>query len=120
MDEIFAGYLEHNATRNRALDLLPMLAEIDGDRVRDTVDDPRIKARPAFHYRLPNCHIERKDWTLADSWNAWCVVERLTARQDDLDSLAKAFLESDRPILGVGRNDWVGYMDQWLQDRALV
>jgi hypothetical protein len=47
MDEVFGDYLEHNASRNRALDLLPMLAEIDGDRVREAVDDPKIEARPA-------------------------------------------------------------------------
>lgn len=120
MDEIFAGYLEQNATRNRALDLLPMLAEIDRERVRNTVDDPRIEARPAFHYRLPNCNIERKNWTLASSWNTWCVVERLAYRKDDLDALAEAFLEADRPILGVGRSNWVEYIDRWLKDRALV
>ncbi|KZY27290.1 hypothetical protein A3725_25900, partial [Alcanivorax sp. HI0035] len=31
-------YLEHNPTRNRALDMLPLFAEIDADRVRATVD----------------------------------------------------------------------------------
>jgi hypothetical protein len=43
---------------------LPLLAEIDSDRVRRFVNDPRIKARPAFHYRLANCHIERADWSV--------------------------------------------------------
>ena len=120
IDVIFDDYLEHNASRNRALDLLPMLAEIDSDRVHKAVDDPKIKARPAFHYRLPNCQIEDPDWTLAGPWNTWCVVERLADREDDLDALADEFLAADRPILGVGRSDWVGFIDQWLKDRALV
>lgn len=120
MDQIFTDYLEHNASRNRALDLLPILAEIDSDRVREAVDDPRIKARPAFHYRLPNCQIEHPDWSLSGAWNAWCVVERLADREDDLDVLAREFLAADRPILGVGRSDWVGFIDRWLKDRALV
>lgn len=120
MEEIFSDYLEHNASRNRALDLLPMLAEIDSDRVRDAVDDPKIKARPAFHYRLPDCHIENSDWSLAGAWNNWCVVERLVDREDDLNSLADAFLAADRPILGVGRSDWVRSIDRWLRDRELV
>lgn len=67
MDRIFAEYLEHNASRNRALDLLPLLAEVDEKRVRGAVDDPKIKARPAFHYRLPNCNIERAGWSLDES-----------------------------------------------------
>ena len=120
MGQIFDDYLEHNASRNRALDLLPMLAEIDSDRVREAVDDPKIKARPAFHYRLPNCHIERPDWSLTGAWNTWCVVERLADREDDLGALADEFLAADRPVLGVGRSDWVGFVDRWLKDRALV
>ena len=120
MDRIFDDYLEYNASRNRALDLLPMLAEIDSDRVRKAVDDPKIKARPAFHYRLPNCQIERPDWSLAGAWNTWCVVERLADREDDLVALADEFLAADRPILGVSRSDWVGFVDRWLKDHALV
>jgi hypothetical protein len=120
MDEIFADYLEHNASRNRALDLLPLLAQVDEQRVRCAVDDPRIKSRPAFHYRLPNCHIEHPDWSLAGSWNTWCVVERLAEREDDLDNLAAEFLAADRPLLGVGRSDWVAFIDQWLKDGALA
>ena len=120
MDDVFGDYLEHNASRNRALDLLPMLAEIDSGRVSEAVDDPKIKARPTFHYRLPNCHIERPGWSLAGAWNTWCVVERLVDREDDLDVLAGEFLAADRPILGVSRGDWVSFIDRWLKDRALV
>jgi len=120
MDDIFGDYLEHNASRNRALDLLPMLAEIDSGRVSEAVDDPKIKARPTFHYRLPNCQIERPDWSMAGAWNTWCVVERLADQEDTLDTLASEFLTADRPILGVGREDWVRFIDRWLKDRALV
>jgi hypothetical protein len=120
MDDIFEDYFEHNASRNRALDLLPMLAMVDEDRVRERVDDPRIKARPTFHYRLPNCHIERPGWSLAGPWRTWCVVERLAEREVDLDALAAQFLAADRSILGVNRSAWVEFMDQWLQDRALA
>ena len=120
MDAIFDEYLKHNASRNRALDLLPLLAEIDSERVRSVVDDPKIKARPAFHYRLPNCHIERVDWSLTPAWNRWCLVEQLAHKPDDLDELSAAFHNMQRPILGVNRNAWLQYMDQWLKDRELV
>jgi hypothetical protein len=120
MDEIISAYLEHNATRNRALDLLPLLAEIDEDRVRRAVNDPKIKPRPTFHYRLPNCQIEKADWTLANSWNTWCVVETLASREEDLSKLGAEFLNAARPILGVSRQDWIEFVDQWLKDRELV
>lgn len=120
LDRIFDDYLEHNATRNRALDLLPMLAQIDADRVQDAVNDPKVKARPAFHYRLPNCHIEQPDWSLARAWNLWCVVERLADRKDELDELGAAFLARSRPVLGVNRASWVAHIDTWLKERELV
>lgn len=120
LDAIFSDYLSHNATRNRALDLLPLLAQIDEQRVRRVLDDPRIKARPTFHYRLPNCHIERPGWSLAESWASWMVVERVAERPGALDELSKAFLAADRPLLGVSRKDWVKYMDRWLKDHALA
>lgn len=120
MDEIFAAYLEHNASRNHALDLLPLLAEIDEARVQDVVDDARVKARPTFHYRLPDCDIERADWSLAEAWNAWCVVEKLAAQPEALDTLAAKYLEAKRFLLGVKRKAWVEQVDRWLQDHGLV
>ena len=120
MDQIFDGYLEYNASRNRALDLLPILAEIDANRVRRVVDDPKINARPAFHYRMPNCHIEHPDWSLSLAWNTWLLVEQLASNPGYLDELGAAFLAAERPLLGVNRNDWVEYVDRWLSERELA
>lgn len=118
--QIFADYLEHNASRNRALDMLPLFAHIDQEALRSVVDDPKIQARPTFHYRLPNCHIEQEDWSLADSWNTWWVVEQLAQRRDDLARLADNYLEASRPIIGVNRQEWVEFIDQWLKKHVLA
>jgi hypothetical protein len=120
MEQIFADYLEYNPSRNRALDLLPMLAHIDRVAVQNTVNDPRIQARPTFHYRLPNCQIDRKNWSLSDCWNKWWVVEQLAYRSKDLDKLSLDFLIAERPVFGVNRSDWVEFIDRWLRDHALV
>lgn len=120
LDRILDDYLEHNASRNRSLDMLPLLAEIDPERVRRAVDDPKVRARPTFHYRLPNCHIERPGWSLAASWGRWCLVEALADRPEDLDALGAAFLDAARPLLGVSRAAWVEHMDTWLRDRGLA
>ncbi|MDP5053892.1 MAG: amidoligase family protein [Congregibacter sp.] len=120
MDQVFDDYLTHNATRNRALDLLPLLAQIDAERVARTVDDDRVNARPAFHYRMPNCQIERDDWSLGNAWTLWCVVEQLAEQPGSMDDLAKQFLDARRPLLSVDRKHWVTTMDQWLTDHALV
>ncbi|HEX8914764.1 MAG TPA: amidoligase family protein, partial [Humisphaera sp.] len=78
-------YLKFNPTRNRPLDLLPVLAHLDKDRVMHRVEDPHlVKPRPAYHYRLPNCLIDEPGWTIAREWNTWVAVERLAADKPQL------------------------------------
>jgi hypothetical protein len=120
MKQIFVDYLEYNPSRNRALDLLPLLAHIDRASVQRLVDDPKVQARPTFHYRLPNCQIDRENWSLSDAWNKWWIVEQLAYRSDDLDKLSLDFLIIERPVIGVNRNDWVEYIDRWLKDNELA
>ncbi|WP_308910394.1 amidoligase family protein [Pseudokordiimonas caeni] len=79
MEELICDYLDHNDTRNRELDLLPLFAHIDRDLVSSRIDDPRIKSRPTFHYRLPEARLESEDWSVAIEWNRWVLVERLAA-----------------------------------------
>ena len=112
------AYLEHNATRNRALDLLPLLAEMDEARVRARVNDPLIKPRPAYHYRLPNCSIERTTWSLAEAWNLWVVVEQVAESGAELDELGRHFRDAHRPLLGVSRSGWVEHVEGWLWRRG--
>ncbi|MFO7913279.1 MAG: amidoligase family protein [Desulfotignum sp.] len=119
-NQISDDYFQHNASRNRALDLLPLFAHMNADQVRRAVSDTKIKARPAFHYRLPNCQIDKPDWCLALPWNTWWVVEELAQRPDDLQDLGQQFLAMHRPLLGVSRNDWTALMSRWLQDHALA
>lgn len=91
--ELIDDYLKHNPTRNRALDMLPMFAHLDEARVRLATDDPRIKARPAFHYRLPNCDIHESDWGLNNAWNDWVMVERLANSGAWLDQCCNTYLK---------------------------
>ena len=60
MDGLIDDYLADNPTRNRALDMLPILVELDEPRVLNSINDDErnlIKGRPAFHYRLPDCKV---------------------------------------------------------------
>jgi len=118
--EIIDTYLEHNPTRNRALDMLPLFAELDADRVAATVQDSRIKARPTFHYRLPNCQLGEPGWSLANSWNLWWLVEELANRPGDLESLALKFLARWRPILGLDHGEWIRTIEPWLKASRLA
>lgn len=77
LGDLIDGYLDHNPTRNRGLDMLPLFAWLDERRVRARVDDVLVKKRPTFHYRLPDCRLDEPGWSVAAEWNRWVRVERL-------------------------------------------
>ena len=120
LKQLLDDYLQDNPSRNRALDLLPLLAEVDAKAVESAVGDSKVSARPAFHYRLPNCQIDKPSWSLAGSWNTWWVVEELAQRPTNLEELGQRFLEMNRPLLGVSRSEWTAYLDQWLHAHGLA
>jgi hypothetical protein len=109
-------YLAVNPTRNRALDMLPLFAHLDAERVQAVVDDPRVRARPAMHYRLPNCEIDRPGWGIQIAWDDWLQVEHLAADPQRLEGLCTAFCEFlDRPM-GRLLEDWTPQVGPWLTD----
>ena len=112
-------YLEANPTRNRALDMLPLFAYLDEDRVRQTIDDDRIKARPTFHYRMPNCEIDRPGWAIGEVWRPWVEVEKLAADEDRLGEMCAAYTAHlDSPVDSL-LISWTAEVDDWLdKDRA--
>lgn len=97
LESLIDDYLRFNPTRNRELDLLPLFAEIDEARVRRTLSDPRISARPTFHWRLPNADLEDPDWTVAGQWRRWLRIETMAC---DGDGLAARLVERARASAG--------------------
>jgi hypothetical protein len=88
-------YLAYNPTRNRPLDMLPVLCHLDEPRVTSRVEEQHlVKARPAFHYRLPNCLVDEPDWTLAREWNTWVEVERLAEDPEALMRMSREYLRA--------------------------
>ena len=107
-------YLKYNPTRDRALDMLPMFAHVDEERVRDTVDDALVKARPAFHYRLANSCVDEPGWTIASPWNRWMAIERLANEEGQLAALASAFARDRSRLLRTVDKRWVAEVREWL------
>jgi hypothetical protein len=98
-ERLIDDYLEDNPTRNRPLDLLPLFAHVDPDRIFDQLDDDLIKARPTYHYRLPNCRIDDPEWRIAEEWNLWLRVEELAADRARLAEMVPAYREFlDAPL----------------------
>ncbi len=96
-DQLIDDYLEANPTRNRELDMMPLFSELDPERVRARVDDPLIKPRPTFHYRLPDTRLRDPEWSLATEWNRWVRVEQLADDEDRLRAAAEDYLAGSNP-----------------------
>jgi hypothetical protein len=93
LGRLIDDYLDANPTRDRELDMLPVFAAIDLERIRARGGDSKLKPRPAFHYRLPNSEVDRPDWGVVEDWNRWVAVERLAANSGRLAALGQRFLD---------------------------
>jgi hypothetical protein len=85
-------YLADNPTRNRDLDVLPLLGFLDEERVRAKLPNEKINKRPTFHYRLPDARVSDPGWSIGPDWNRWVAIERVAADPDRLEALGNAYL----------------------------
>jgi len=85
-------YLRHNPTRNRPLDLLPLMAEVNEATVRDALPEEKINNRPTLHYRLPDCRIDEPGWSITAEWNRWMAVEILVCDEEKLSAACHQML----------------------------
>ena len=113
LETLIADYIEANPTRNRELDLMPLFADLAPDAVAGRVHDAHIKARPTFHYRLPNARIDEPDWGgVVGEWNRWVEVERLAADPARLEEArAQAHARLARPT----QEGWLEWLKGWLK-----
>ncbi len=92
-EKFIDDYLEFNPTRNRSLDLLPLLAFLDEKKVRKAIPDEKIGKRPTFHFRLPNSRVDEDSWHTYTAWNCWVLVEKLAANKEVLSLLSEIYQE---------------------------
>lgn len=109
-------YLDANPTRNRALDLLPLLAWIDRKHVLSALPDEKITPRPTLHFRLPNSRIDEQAWHTYDPWNSWVLVERLAEDTDTLTALAYAkYRMMKSPFYFFRKKQWLQRTQAWAE-----
>ena len=99
LPQLIDDYMAHNS-RNRAVDMLPLFAYLDRERVQAGVSDTRVKARPTFHYRLPNSRVSDPSWSLSAEWQQWLLLEQLAAdrsRQREMMAHAREQLDHILP-----------------------
>jgi hypothetical protein len=110
LERLIDDYIEANPTRNRPLDMLPLFAYLDPERVRRDLREAKIKIhpRPTFHYRLPNCLIDDPDWTLAREWSGWVAVDDLAQDPHKIKRMSLDYLQRRGHLV-------MGYDEDWAE-----
>lgn len=107
-EEFVDDYLTDSPTRNRPLDLLPLIAHIGAPDLEQRVEEfALVGARPTYHYRLPNCELAQPGWTPAADWRRWVLVEQVAEDPALLSELSKAYLATTDWPLRMQRGGWI-------------
>ena len=97
------------------LDLLPLFADIDKELIFSyPVETDLVKARPTFHYRLPNSMVDDPGWNIAADWNKWVEVERLAGDEARLSRMTDDFFATRGGNLLFVRSKWAAKTRDWL------
>lgn len=114
LDTFIEDYHQYNPDRNRPLDLYPLFAALRKDKVDTYTDIGNVKARQTFHYRLPNSLIAKPDWSLANEWNYWILVEELANDTRKIEQMSRDYLSLKENILIGFENKWTKQTEKWL------
>lgn len=116
LEELIRDYFRFDNSRNRPLDMLPVFMHLDPDTTQSLLKETLTSARPAYHYRLPNCSIEDPNWSLADEWNRWVLVEQLAADNKTLHQYSKTYLKLKKETLVGFETKWIELMNRWVRN----
>ncbi len=106
LDAVIDLYLNETPSRNRGLDMLPIFAHLRPEKVARVLGpDSAVSARPAFHFRLPDCRIDDADWSLAQEWRRWLLVEQVAGNAPLLDALSHRW-QAEHGAVTLFRSHW--------------
>jgi hypothetical protein len=115
--QLVGDYLAHSPTRDRPLDVLPLFASVDAEAIKRQVEQRHlVRARPTFHYRLPNCDIDDAAWSPSHEWNRWVFLEQLAADRPRLTELCERFARSQSKLSLI--DPWPEELAAWVADLA--
>lgn len=116
LEQLIRDYFEYDNSRNRPLDLLPLFMFLNDTLTNSLIKEELTTSRPTYHYRLPNCSLEDENWTLAEEWNRWVLVEKLANDTKSLDQYSRAWIRMKRETLIGFEQKWTKLMDRWVQN----
>lgn len=118
LDTLIEDYHQYNSDRNRPLDLYPLFAWLNEEKINRIPNIGKVKPRPTFHYRLPNSLIDDPAWSIATEWNRWVEVERLANDAEAITYLSELYL---RFMAQSGSEEtWINKMEEWVKQQALA
>lgn len=106
IEQFVEDYIEHNPTRNRPVDMMPIFGLLKPELVEPVMEGEKNDPRPTFHYRLPNSRIDNPKWTFETEWNHWLAVERLAEDEKMLDKLSRLYLMRKKQTVISFRKEW--------------
>jgi hypothetical protein len=119
IDEFIDDYITYNPTRNRALDLLPLLTFIDENRVRARLPNEKIGKRATYHYRLPDSRVDEVRWSPCFAWNSWVLIERLSSSENELKYLSSLMCEYlQTPWNLIQKDKFEMEVDKWVKESS--
>ncbi|WP_159458490.1 amidoligase family protein [Roseisalinus antarcticus] len=105
----------HISDRNHGLDLLPAYAHLAPDRfARRQAEAGAVKARPTYHYRMPETRFGTPGWSLGYEWRRWILAERVAADPDCLSRLCALRGDFENVPLRPPHQDWQDRMTEAL------
>lgn len=114
-EQLIRDYFNYENSRNRPLDMLPLFMHLNEKLTQSLIDEGITSSRPTYHYRLPNCSLEDEQWTLAQEWNRWVLVEMLAADETALSQYSRAWLRMKRDTLIRFDAKWVELINRWVE-----
>ncbi|WP_108485244.1 amidoligase family protein [Oceaniglobus ichthyenteri] len=117
MTRLIDTYLAHAPSRNYGLDMLPLFAHIDRDRVMRKMGQAQA-VRPTFHFRLPDSLIDDPDWSLSQGWDQWRLIERIADTPGLNDALCVAW-RGNRAESALTRPAWAEVAGGILADHGV-
>lgn len=106
-EQLIDDYLHHNPTRNRPLDMMPVWAMDEPERVTSILKEEKNAPRPTFHYRLPNSHVDDPKWKMCDELDYWMTVEMLANEAEWIHKLSRLYLLQKERTLTPFRKNWI-------------
>ncbi len=116
LKQLIKDYFKFKNSRNRPLDMLPLFMYLNEQLTTSLLSDTITSSRPTYHYRLPNCSLEDENWSLAQEWNRWVLVETLASDEKSLNQYSRAYLKMKRETLIRFDSKWIKLMDRWVRD----